>query len=280
MTIQKIIKILIDAGIEPNEANAEVKMLIEHFCKYSRTDILLGKKLTRDMLYIVEDKARLRAKTRRPIQYIIGFADFMGEKFKVNPHVLIPRDETEFLVRKAVDIINTNNFKSALDIGTGSGCIACMTAKLTDCKVLGLDISNDALNVALDNASMLNLYNKAIFRKSNIFSNVRKDEKFDIIISNPPYIPINEKVNIQKEVRFEPDLSLYTRDEKGLEFFEKITKQAPQFLKRNGYLIFESGYGQAYDIKRIMEDNGFYNIEIIKDLAGIDRVLSAIREGV
>ena len=213
MSIQEILKILINAGIEPNEASIELKMLIEHFCSYTRTDILMGKKLTSEMLEIVKEKAELRAKTRQPIQHIIGFADFMGEKFIVNPHVLIPRDETEFLVRKAVDIIKSKNYKMALDLGTGSGCIACMIAKLTDCQIIGLDVSNDALNTALDNASRLNLFNKAIFRKSDIFSNVKPRESFDIIISNPPYIPPAEKASIQTEVRYDPDLALYTTDE-------------------------------------------------------------------
>ena len=274
MSIQEILKILINAGIEPNEASIELKMLIEHFCSYTRTDILMGKKLTSEMLEIVEEKAELRAKTRQPIQHIIGFADFMGEKFIVNPHVLIPRDETEFLVRKAVDIIKSKNYKMALDVGTGSGCIACMIAKLTDCQIIGLDVSNDALNTALDNASRLNLFNKAIFRKSDIFSNVKPRESFDIIISNPPYIPPAEKASIQTEVRYDPDLALYTTDEKGLEFYYKITENAPKILNNGGYLLFELGAGQSDDVKKIMENNGFKNIEVIKDLAGIDRVIS------
>lgn len=274
MSIQEILKILINAGIEPNEAGVEVKMLIEHFCGYTRTDILMGKKLTPEMLEIVKEKAQLRAKTRKPIQHIIGFADFMGEKFIVNPHVLIPRDETEFLVRKAVEIIKSKGYKMALDVGTGSGCIACMVAKLTDCQIIGLDVSNDALNTALDNASRLNLFNKAIFRKSDVFSNVKPRESFDIIISNPPYIPLSEKTGIQKEVTFDPDLALYTSDEKGLEFYDKITKISPDILNAGGYLLFELGYGQSEDVRKIMEDNGFKDIEIIKDLAGIDRVIS------
>lgn len=275
MSIQEILKILIDSGIEPSEANVEVKLLIEHFCKYSRNDILMGKKLTDDMLNIVKEKAELRAKTRQPIQHIIGYADFMGEKFIVNPNVLIPRDETEFLVRKAVNIINSNNFKMALDVGTGSGIIACMIAKLTECQIIGLDISNEALNTALDNASKLNLFNKAIFRKSDIFSNVKPNESFDIIISNPPYIPIKEKAEIQKEVTFDPEIALFTSDEKGLEFYEKIIKQAPNILNKGGYLLFEMGYGQSPYIKKLMENANFKEIEIIKDLANIDRVISA-----
>lgn len=273
MSIQEILKILTNSGIEPNEANIEVKMLLEHFANYGAKDIILGNKLTPEKLQIVKEKAELRAKTRQPIQHIIGFADFMGEKFIVNPSVLIPRDETEILVQKAIDIINKNNFKMALDVGTGSGCIACMVAKHTECQIIGLDISSDALNTALDNASRLNLFNKAIFRKSNVFSNVKPGESFDIIISNPPYIPSKEKENIQTEVKFDPEQALYTKDEKGLEFYQKITNEAPKILNKNGYLLFELGIGQAQDVKLLMEQNGFSDIEIIKDLVGIDRVI-------
>ena len=273
MSIQEILKILTDAGIEPNEANVELKLLLERFADYGAKDIIMGKKLTQEKLEIVKEKAELRAKTHQPIQHIIGFADFMGEKFIVNPSVLIPRDETEILVRKAIEIINENNLKIALDVGTGSGCIACMIAKNCDCQIIGLDISTDALNTALDNASRLNLYNRAIFRKSDIFSNVKPREKFDIIISNPPYIPISEKKNIQKEVEFDPDQALFANDEKGIEFYEKITKGAPDILNDCGYLLFELGIGQAKYVKEIMENYGFDNIEIIKDLAGIDRVI-------
>lgn len=272
MLIEDIVKILTDAGIEKNEATIEVKMLIEHFANYTVSDLIMGKKLDSNKLKIVEEKARQRAKTREPIQHIIGFADFMGEKFIVNPSVLIPRDETEILVRKAIEIINKNDLKAALDVGTGSGCIACMIAKYTDCRIIGLDISTDALNTALDNASRLNLFNKAIFRKSDIFSNVKPDESFDIIVSNPPYIPPSEKENIQKEVTFDPESALYTTDEKGLEFYEKITSGAPKILNKGGYLVFELGIGQSQEVKNFMKKD-FENIEIIKDLAGIDRVI-------
>lgn len=272
-TIQEIVKILTDTGIEQNEANIEVKLLIEHFAGYSTKDIILGKKLDSAKLELVKEKALQRAKTKEPIQHIIGFADFMGEKFIVNPSVLIPRDETEILVRKVIDIINENDLKMALDVGTGSGCIACMIAKYTNCQIIGLDISTDALNTALDNASRLNLFNKAIFRKSDIFSNVRDGEKFDIIISNPPYIPIKEKANIQKEVTFDPETALYAKDEDGVEFYKKITEEAPRILNPNGYLAFELGINQANIVSNIMHQNNFTVIEIGKDLAGIERVI-------
>lgn len=275
MTIQEIVKILTDSGIESNEANAEVKLLIEHFAGFGVKDIIMGNKLTAEKLELVKEKAELRARTRKPVQHIIGLADFMGEKFIVNPSVLIPRDETEFLVRKAVEIINSKDFKAILDVGTGSGCIACMIAKYTNAQVIGLDISTDALNTALDNASKLNLNNRAIFRKSDIFSNVKPGESFDMIVSNPPYIPPSEKANLQKEVTFDPETALFTEDEKGLEFYEKITEQAPKILNKNGFLVYELGAGQSDEVKKIMEANGFGNIDIIKDLAGIERVISA-----
>ncbi len=273
MLIQDIEKILTDSGIEPNEAKVEVRLLIEHFAGYSLVDILMGKKLTEDKLKIVEEKAKLRAKTHEPIQYIIGLADFMGEKFLVNKDVLIPRDETELLVRKAIEIIKENNFKMVLDMCTGSGCIACMIAKLTNSQAMGVDISTEAIHTAFKNMEKFGLYNRAIFRKSDIYSKIREDEKFDLIVSNPPYIPPKEKETIQEEVSYEPDLALYTTDEKGLAFYEKIIKDAPKFLNKGGYLMFELGIGQSTSVAQLMKKAGFGNIKVLKDLANIDRVI-------
>lgn len=273
MLIQDIEKILTDSGIEPNEAKVEVRLLIEHFAGYSLVDILIGKKLTEDKLKIVEEKAKLRAKTHEPIQYIIGLADFMGEKFLVNKDVLIPRDETELLVRKAIEIIKENNFKMVLDMCTGSGCIACMIAKLTNSQAMGVDISTEAIHTAFKNMEKFGLYNRAIFRKSDIYSKIRGDEKFDLIVSNPPYIPPKEKETIQEEVSYEPDLALYTTDEKGLAFYEKIIKDAPKFLNKGGYLMFELGIGQSTSVAQLMKKAGFENIKVLKDLANIDRVI-------
>lgn len=273
MLIQDIEKILTDSGIEPNEAKVEVRLLIEHFAGYSLVDILMGKKLTEDKLKIVEEKAKLRAKTHEPIQYIIGLADFMGERFLVNKDVLIPRDETELLVRKAIEIIKENNFKMVLDMCTGSGCIACMIAKLTNSQAMGVDISTEAIHTAFKNMEKFGLYNRAIFRKSDIYSKIREDEKFDLIVSNPPYIPPKEKETIQEEVSYEPDLALYTTDEKGLAFYEKIIKDAPKFLNKGGYLMFELGIGQSTSVAQLMKKAGFENIKVLKDLANIDRVI-------
>lgn len=273
MSIVEIVKILTSAGIEQSEANAEVKMLIEHFCGYSAVDIVMGKRLDEGKLSIVKEKAQLRARTRMPIQQILGFAYFMGDKFKVSKDTLIPRDETEILARKAIDIINKNNLKSALDIGTGTGILACTIAKYTLSKSTALDVSDNALKIAEENIKNLDLSKKVKTLKSNLFEKV--SEKYDLIVSNPPYIPLSEKATIQKEVTFDPDLALYTKDEKGLEFYEKISKNAKNYLNKNGYLLFEMGLGQSEDIKQTLEQEGYKNIQIEKDLAGIDRVIIA-----
>lgn len=269
MNIQMIIKMLTDAGIEENEAKAEVKILLEHFCTFTEKDKILGRILSDAELNLIKEKAELRIKERIPVQYITGEGYFMGEFFKVTPAVLIPRDETEILVRKAIELIQTNNFKNVLDIGTGSGCIACTIAKNTEATVLGVDISSDALRVALDNVTKLGINNKAVFRKSNLFEKVRDEEKFDIIISNPPYIP--HDVELSEEVMKEPELALRA-DENGLEFYRKITEKAPEFLNENGWLMYELGIGESGAVKAFMQEH-FTDVTIIKDLAGIDRVI-------
>lgn len=275
MNIKQIEKMLIKAGIEQNEAKIESKMFIQHFLGLTSVDLALSEELNSsdDQLKNLLQAVNARIQTRRPIQHILGKAYFMGEYFIVNDSVLIPRDETEILVRKAVEIIKKNNFRQILDIGTGSGCIACMIAKLTNTQVLGVDISANALQIALDNTSRMGLFNKAIFRKSDIFSKIRENEKFDVIISNPPYIPIDEKNNLQIEVKYEPESALFAKDVEGIDFYKEITKKAPKYLNKGGYLMFELGINQSSLVKDLMEKAGFVNIEIQKDLAYIDRII-------
>lgn len=172
MSIQEIANLLIDAGIEKNEANAEVKLLLEHFCNFKTIDILFGKKLDTSKLNLVREKVLERIRTGNPVQYIIGFADFMGEKFIVNKNVLIPRDETEILVTKAIEIALKTNSKKILDIGTGSGCIACSIAKAIDGNILGVDVSKEALEVANQNAKRLILDKRVSFKESDLFLNL------------------------------------------------------------------------------------------------------------
>ena len=274
MNIQKITKILTDAGITENEAKKEIEMLLEHFCNYTPKDKLMGVDITNAQFAILEEKAMLRAKNRTPIQYIIGEAWFMGNYFKVNKDVLIPRDETEILVTEAINVIKSNNFKDILDIGTGSGCIACTIAQKTNATVLGVDISSDALRVALDNVTKLGINNRAIFRKSDLFQKIRDDEKFDLIISNPPYIPFGTE--LEPELSHEPELALFAEDN-GLKFYKKIIDKAPAYLKKEGYVMFELGINEWKVVMDYMK-NSFKNIRIIKDLTGIERVITGIKK--
>ncbi|MBO5738450.1 peptide chain release factor N(5)-glutamine methyltransferase [bacterium] len=269
MQIQDLKQLIINAGIEKNEASIELKMLLEHFCNYTEKDLILGKPLSDNDINIIKEKISERINNRTPIQYIIGEAWFMGNKFKVSPDVLIPRDETELLVTRAIEIINNNSFLDVLDIGTGSGCIACTIAKNTQATVLGIDISSDALRIALDNVTKLGINNRAIFRKSNLYEKIRDGEKFDVIISNPPYIPFNTELSL--EVQKEPALALFA-DKNGLSFYETIIKNAPQFLNEDGYIMFELGINQSSAVKEMMEQN-FEEITIEKDFANIDRVI-------
>lgn len=275
MSIKQIIKILTDGGIELGEARVEAELLLKHLCGYDSKKEIMGEVLPEDAMKLVIEKARERVETRRPIQQIIGLADFMGEQFIVNEFTLIPRDETEFLVREAVRIIKENDLTQAIEIGAGSGCVSCMIAKLSGIPVIGVDISNEALHIALDNATKHNLFNKAIFRKSDVYSNVREREKFDIIVSNPPYIPISEKGKLQKEVEFDPEIALFAQDEMGVEFYKRIIEGASRLFIKRGFVVFEVGIGQAKLVENIFLQNGFQNVNITKDLAGIERVISA-----
>lgn len=270
MNIQQIVEILTDSGIEKSEAIIEVRMMIEHFCGYSAIDIAMGRPLDYDKLVIVEQKAKYRAKTKLPIQYIIGKAYFMGDYYKVTQDVLIPRDETELCVREAISIIKENNFKTVLDIGTGSGCIACAISKNTLANVVSVDISSKALEVAKENVALLNLSNVELVQ-SDLFSALSQ-RRFDLIISNPPYIP--KGTVLQKEVQFEPKTALFC-DGDGTGFYKDIISNSKDYLNSGGYIVFELGQNQANTVKNYFSDYGFKNIVVKKDLAGIDRVIRA-----
>ena len=170
---------------------------------------------------------------------------------------------------KALEIIKQNNLKNILDIGTGSGCIACTIANKTNAVVLGVDISSDALRIALDNVTRLGINNKAVFRKSDLFTKIREDEKFDMIISNPPYIPVGTK--LAPELKHEPQIALFA-EENGLQIYRKIVSEASKYLNDGGWLIFELGVNEADAVKAFMNEY-FCEVSIIKDLSGIERVI-------
>lgn len=272
MILKKIEQYLKEGGIE--EAKAEARLIVESISGLSIEELLLGRKVADEVRLRIEETAKKRVQTKAPIQHILSFAYFMSQKFLVNEDVLIPRDETEILVREAIEAIRENDLKTVLDIGTGSGNIACSIAlKCPGVQVLGVDISVRALSVAIENAQELNLINHAIFRKSDVFSNVK--EKFDLIVSNPPYIPLLERESLEGEVNFDPELALFAKDDEGLEFYEKIITGASEHLNPCGHVFFEVGQSQAPLVQKIFLENNFVNVKIIKDLVGIERVIGA-----
>ena len=274
--IKKVEKILLNAGIK--EAKAEAKLIVTSVSGQSLEDIVLGNKINN------EDKileiAKKRAETKAPIQHLLGFSYFMGEKYVVNSSVLIPRDETELLVVEAYNLLKDKQGKiNVLDIGAGSGCISIELAKKLkdkDIEILAVDISMPAITVALENANKHDVIRKVIFRKSDIYSKIRDIEKFDLIVSNPPYIPLKDKENLQNEVKnFDPEIALFTSDELGIEFYKKIIEGSKKYLKEGGSIAFEMGINQSLFIENMFVENDFKNIKIIKDLAGINRVITA-----
>ena len=193
-----------------------------------------------------------------PIQYLIGYVDFYGNKILVNNDVLIPRYETEYLIEKTIkyskQFFGENKIK-ILDIGTGSGCIPITLKKQLNCNVEACDISDKALNLAKQNAKS-NLVDIK-FTKSNLFENI--DNKFDIIISNPPYISKNEKI-MDSVFNYEPHIALFAEDN-GLYFYKEILKDAKKYLNDKFIIIFEIGYMQGEAIKKIINEN-FNNVKV------------------
>ncbi len=204
-----------------------------------------------------------------PYAYIVGHKEFMKLDFMVNKSVLIPRNDTEILVLEAIKLAKTK----ILDMCTGSGCIAISLAKYLDfAEVDAADISSRALSVAKKNA--VNNDVKVNFIKSDLFENI--DKKYDMIISNPPYIKKSDMANLQKEVKREPKLALEAGED-GLYFYEKIITSAKDYLAVHGMLLLEIGYDEAKDVTKMLKENNYKKIKKIKDLGGNDRVLIAER---
>lgn len=257
-----------DINIPLNEVSAEISMILDYLNIDPLKELKQGfsPKEEKAIINIVKN----RIKTGMPLQYILGFGYFMGEKFFVDKNTLIPRPETEILVKECSKLINKNS--KILDIGTGSGCIAISISKLTGAKVEGVDISKEAIKIAKKNAKYHNT--ECEFYYSDLFSNVVK--KYDLIVSNPPYIPIKDIDNIENNVKnFEPHAALFTNDEFGIEFYEKIIKQSVTFLNKNGYLCFEIGVNQFRLIHNILLNKGFSAVRKVKDFDNKERVIIA-----
>lgn len=209
--------------------------------------------------------------TGKPVAYILGKTEFMCFDFIVNENVLIPRQETEILVEEVLNQIKINKYKKILDMCTGSGCIAISVAKNSDISVTASDISNKAVEVAKENAGINEVTDKINFIVSDMFSNI-SEQKFDIIISNPPYIAEKEFQELEKELSFEPRQALVAKED-GLFFYKQIAKNAKNYLNQNGLIIVELNANIPDTITGIFTDSGYKKIKIIKDYSGLNRVL-------
>ena len=261
-------KQLEDAGIE--EAALDARLLLEYICHTDRNALLVHGDSVRSDLeeqfyhMVIEKRAQ-----RIPLQHITGQQEFMGLTFKVNEHVLIPRQDTEILVEEAMRYLSDG--MRILDICTGSGCILLSLLKYSnECEGLGVDISENALAVARENAQNLGL--EAEFRYSDLLEKV--EGKFDMIVSNPPYIETAVIDTLMPEVReHEPMLALDGRED-GLYFYRRIVEQCTSYMTRGARLFFEIGYDQGEAVEDMMIHKGFCEVEIIKDYAGFDRVVT------
>ena len=250
--------------------NAET--IISHVLKMKRLDTYLHlEKEISDVQLNAIIEITDRRKKHEPLQYILGETEFYGYKIKVSNSVLIPRPETELLVERIIN--DEKKINSILDIGTGSGAIVIALAKNMDyMKIDAVDISESALKIAQQNADLNDI--EINFFQSDIFENVIG--KYDIIISNPPYISQKEYEQLPKEIKdHEPKSALQAKND-GLFFYEKILRNAKEHLTESGKIYFEIGYDQAEKITEIAKENEFSNIQVFKDLNGFDRIMRII----
>ena len=215
-----------------------------------------------------------RRATREPLQYIFGSVPFYDLELKTDKRALIPRDETALLAEEVIRLARENGWKTALDIGTGSGALALsIKHSLPDVSVTASDISTDALALAKENADRLHL--NVRFVESDLFEKLA-GEKFDLIVSNPPYIPTKDLETLEKELSFEPENALDGGAD-GLDFYRDIIAEAPAHLNNGGCLAFEIGFDQADAVSILLSKKGFDRVRVLKDYAGLDRMVLAER---
>lgn len=241
---------------------------------FSKTDIIIGDKTIDEEAETRFLQAIERVKTGEPVQYVVGGCEFMSMWFSVSPATLIPRSDTEVLVEKVIELCKDKPDLNIFEVGSGSGCIAISLAKfLPDAKVISADISAEALAVAKKNAENLGVSDRVTFIEWDIKKGFPEFVgRPDVIVSNPPYIPKTDILELDKKVKdFEP-LTALDGGEDGLDFYRLISELAP--LRNNGIIAFEVGIGQADVVAGLLGER-FADIEVTKDLSGIDRVVTA-----
>lgn len=261
-------------GISSPRLNSE--LLLSHALNCKRFDLYLSfeRPLQKTEIDFYRELLRRRSKFE-PLQYIIGKVEFFGLEFEVNSSVLIPRPETELLVEAVLGSIKKDEQVRILDIGCGSGNISIALAKnIYNCKVIGVDISEAALEIAQRNAELNRVEKQIKFFIKNILEEMDVSEhRFDVIVSNPPYVSADEFSKLEPELRlYEPQIAL-TDGGDGLLYFKKISSLASALLKEKGKVFFEIGAGQAAAVQNILIENQFCNIVIEKDYSDIERII-------
>ena len=273
-------QLLMNAGIE--EARLDAWLLLEYTADISRAwyyahpESEVNEEIVSEYLSLCQKRAE-----HIPLQHLTHQACFMGYDFYVDERVLVPRQDTEVLAEEALQQLRNMRNPRILDMCTGSGCLLLsLLMEIPDATGIGVDISEAALAVAERNRKNLELEKRAVLVQSDTFSGdyFQKNSgntslEYDMLISNPPYIPTADIQQLMDEVRFhDPVLALDGRED-GLYFYRKITEQAGDYLKPGGWLMYEIGCEQGEDVSAIMRQNGFVDVAVKKDLAGLDRVV-------
>ncbi len=256
---------------EPREAKGVAKILLEDVFGVNQTDFLLNEKKQIDTEELRNYVDKLLK--HEPVQYVTGIAHFYGRKFMVEKGVLIPRPETEELVRLIIDQ-NEIDQPRILDVGIGSGCIAVSLSLELSTKVHGIDISEKALEMASTNSKQLR--SECEFSLCNILENDPRINALDILVSNPPYIPIKDKSTMHQNVlEYEPDEALFVPNDDHLKFYSRISAFGRGALKPTGKLYFEIHEEYGEELKQLIQNAGYSNVCIHQDMQGKDRILSA-----
>lgn len=255
------------AGIQ--EAALDARLLLEEVCRTDRNTLLVHG----DRAVTEEEETQFRIfierrSTHEPLQQITGWQEFMGLRFSVTEDVLVPRQDTETLVEEVMRYLRDG--MEILDVCTGSGCILLSLLRYSNgCRGVGCDISEKALAVAGQNAKELGI--SAQFIQSDLFESI--EGRFEYIVSNPPYIRKDIIPTLMEEVRDHEPLIALDGGEDGLDFYRKITREATEHLYSGGMLFFEIGYDQGEAVKLLMEEEGYEEVTVSQDLAGLDRVV-------
>lgn len=251
----------------------EAKQIIKHITGFSNTEILM--RYTTPLTLYQQNNLTAIIKqriARYPLQYIFGSWDFYGRKYKVGPGVLTPRADTETLIDVALKYLESKSNPEILDLCAGSGCIGItLAAECGSGKVTLVEKYDEALRYAKEN-SILNGTENVTCLQGDIYEASAADKKYDLIVSNPPYIPADEMEAVSPETKYEPETALYGGED-GLAFYRAITENYKNSLKEGGMMIFEVGIGEAQSVCKILEIAGFENISCEKDLNGIQRVV-------